>query len=309
MFGRKLFGITIREYLLILLGSALMALSITINAGVNMVAGGVGGLSIIIRYLSGILARRISPYSNFEIPIFALFLFFNIPLLLINAKQRGFGFIKKTILAVGLISLIQAVLDFSPLDITTIAGTGSEVDYLLVALVAGAMGGIGIGMVFLAGGTTGGTDLVATIIKFKRPNVTTAKALLVVDAIIIIIGGIVFGMRIGIYAIIGALISTKAITYILEGLRFGRAVHIISDKYSVIADAISDKLGRGSTAWVSKGMYTGREVNMLYVVIAGNQVQDVRALVYNIDPQAFVTITDVREVLGEGFGEYRKDEL
>ena len=293
----KFLGFGVKEIGLIFVGSSLMALAITwFSASIDMVVGGAAGLAIIIRHFS----RLALP---FEIPVFVSFVILNIPLFIIGAVQRGFGFVKKTGLAVIVVTGVQAVLEqFAvPFDLRD--------DLLINALIFGVLSGAGVGLVFGVQATTGGSDMLAAIIKHKFPRTSTAKTLLIIDAVIILAGMIVFGFRLSIYAIIAAFVASRVITYILEGLRFSKAAFVISAKHEEIAALISQKMGRGSTAWASLGMYTGNKVDMLFVVIGSKEAADLRSIVYETDPSAFVAIADVREVLGEGFVEYDSGQL
>ena len=285
-----------KEYSLIVVGSATLALAITwFSADVDMVIGGFAGLAIIIRHLSGL--------AGFAIPVFVSFVVLNIPLFIIAAMQRGWRFIGKSVLSVSCVSATQALLEFLPSPINL------EGDYLIAAIMFGAVAGLGTGMVFSAYATTGGSDTLATIIKHKIQRLSTVKILLTIDAAVILIGAIIFSVRLGMYAVIAAFIFNRVITYILEGLRFSKAAFIVSKKHEEIAAAIGEKMHRGSTSWATRGMYTGERGDMLYVVIGNKQAAELRKLIYSIDPHAFVTLTDVREVLGEGFLKYDEKRL
>ena len=286
----------LKEYALIIAGSGLMALAITwFSAEIDMVAGGFAGLAIIIRNLSG--------RAGWEIPVFVSFVALNIPLFIVGAAQRGWRFIGKTAFSVAWISVVQAALSLLPTPID-LAG-----DYFIAAILFGVTAGLGTGLVFCAHATTGGSDTLAAIIKHKVPRVSTAKTLLIIDAAVILAGAAIFGLRPAMYAVVAAFICSRVITYILEGLRFSKAAFIVSKKHEEIAAAIGEQMGRGSTAWATRGMYTGERGDMLYVVVGNKQTPELRKIIYGIDSDAFVTITDVREVLGEGFYTYDEDRL
>lgn len=294
---KQLFGIKFNEFFIIILGSLLLAVGIYyVSAPINLVTGGVSGLSIIILKLSGDF--------GFKIPIFVSTIVLNIPLFAVSVKQRGIGFIKKSVLSVGCLSLALFIMEFfkRPFDITN--------DILLSAIIYGLMSGLGIGLVLRCLGTTGGTDMLAAVIKFKRPNYKTANLMLVIDYVIIIFSIFVFGIGVEIYAFVAIIIQSIFITRTLDGGYSSKAAFIFSDKYLEISEKILYELKRGNTAFHCTGMYTKKETEMLYVVVDNKEIALLIKLVKKIDPKAFMTVSDVKDVLGEGFIEdYIEDKL
>ena len=172
---------------------------------------------------------------------------------------------------------------------------------MLGGIFGGSIIGLGVGIVLKTGGTTGGTDMLATIIKFKHNSFPIAKLILGIDGIIILCGMLVFGSTKAMYAIIAVFISSKMITWVLEGMNNAKAAFIMSEKSDEIADAIMNKLPRGVTGIKARGMYTGDDKDMLFVVVSQKEITRLREMVKQIDQTAFITIADVREVLGQGF--------
>ena len=260
------------EYLMIIAGTGLMALAInSVFDASGMVTGGFSGVSIIVKaWTKGIV------YGG--IPLWVTNFGLNIPLFLIGWRIRGFSFVSKAIL--GEVSL-SAWLAFQP--VWNLAGD----DLLLAALYGGVIQGVGIGLVFLGGGTTGGTDI--------------AQIMQVIDAVIVIVGMYVFGMHKALYAIIAVYLVTKVSDGLIEGLKFSKAAYIITGKPDEISNMIINDLDRGVTGINAKGMYSGQDKLMLFCVVNKKEIVILKEKVDEIDPAAFVIVTDAREVHGEGF--------
>lgn len=285
---KKLF-ITKKEFLMILLGVTILALGINwFTSPLGLVTGGLSGVTIIVKDIT-------EKSFGYGIPLWITNLVLNIPLFVISIKQRGFEFAKKSLWSVGLLSCALWYTEFIP-NILDAQG-----DLLLGGVFGGALFGLGIGTVLKTGATTGGTDMLAAIIKFKHSRFPIAKLMLAIDACIIVVGMLIFGSMKAMYAIIAVFITTKVITWVLEGLNYAKAAFIMSDKNEEIADAIMHKIPRGVTGIKAKGMYTKADKDMLYVVVSPKEITKLRELVREIDASAFITIADVREVLGQGF--------
>ena len=285
---KKLF-ITKKEFFMILLGVTILALGINwFTSPLGLVTGGLSGVTIIVKEVS----EKILGYG---IPLSVTNLVLNIPLFVISIRQRGFKFAKKSLWSVLLLTCALWYTEFIP-NLLDVQG-----DLLLGGVFGGAIIGIGIGIVLKAGATTGGTDMLATIIKFKHSRFPIAKVMLAIDGLIILSGMLIFGSMKAMYAIIAVFITSKMITWVLEGPNYAKAVFIISDKNKEIADAIMHQIPRGVTGIKAQGMYTKEDKDMLFVVVSQKEITKLRELVRAIDANAFVTIADVREVLGQGF--------
>lgn len=217
------------------------------------------------------------------------------PLFVVSIRQRGFGFAKKSLYAVIVLSAALWVTEIipNPIDVGN--------DLLLAGFFGGILVGAGVGLVLKAGGTTGGTDMLAAIFKFKNPTLPIENVMFVIDAIIIISGLFVFGPINAMYAIISVLVTTKLVSIVLEGGHSAKAVFIVSPKTGEIAELVMNEIGRGATGIKARGMYLKKESEMLFVVLSQNQLPELREIVLGVDPKAFVTIAEVREVLGQGF--------
>lgn len=176
---------------------------------------------------------------------------------------------------------------------------------MLSALYGGVITGVGIGLVFVAQATTGGTDLIAAIIQHFWKHYSIADIMQVLDALIVLAGVYMFGISMALYAIIAIYLVSKVSDGIIEGLKFSKAAFVITGRPDVLAEVLMKEMGRGVTGIPAKGMYSGRDRNMLLCVVSRKQIVQLKELVMQTDPQAFVIVTDVREVLGEGFIEAR----
>ena len=274
------------EYLMIIVGTGLMSLAInSVFDASGMVTGGFSGVAIIIKaWTKGLV--------NGGIPLWVTNCVLNIPLFFIAWRVKGFSFIKKAIL--GEVSL-SAWLAIQP--VFHLAGD----DLLLAALYGGVIQGMGIGLVFLGGGTTGGTDMMAAIIQKFLQHYSISQIMQIIDGAVVVIGMYVFGIHKALYAIIAVYLVTKVSDGLIEGLKFSKAVYIITEKPEEIARMIMEDLDRGATGINAKGMYSGQDKLMLFVVVNKKEIVMLKEKVDEIDPQAFVIVTDAREVYGEGF--------
>jgi uncharacterized membrane-anchored protein YitT (DUF2179 family) len=172
---------------------------------------------------------------------------------------------------------------------------------LLAALFGGVIQGVGVGFVFLTQATTGGTDMVGAIIQKHLRQFSVAKIMMVIDAIVVIVGGYVFGLERALYAIITIVVVNRIVDSIIEGMKFAKAAYIITDKYEEVSEAIMSEIDRGLTGISAKGMYTGNDRYLLFCVLTKNEVVHLKDIVGRIDENAFIILSDAREVLGAGF--------
>lgn len=148
--------------------------------------------------------------------------------------------------------------------------------------------------------------MVAALIQRKLKHYSVAQIMQVLDGMVVLAGLYVFGLRPSMYAIVSIFIASKVTDTILEGMKFSKAAYIITDKYEEVSQLIMDTLDRGVTGLEARGMYSGARKCMLYCVVSKKQIVLLKELVHQIDQDAFVIVGDVREVLGEGFIEYKK---
>nr|WP_299317650.1 YitT family protein [uncultured Blautia sp.] len=273
------------EYLLIIVGTALMATAITsCFDAAGLVTGGFSGIAILTK------AGTKSLYGN-GIPLWVTNLVLNIPVFLLAAKIKGVAFVKKALLGDLSLTVWLAVLPAWKLS----------GDFLLVALYGGLLQGVGIGLVFLGGGTTGGTDLLAAIIQNFMRHYSIAQIMQFVDGAVVLVGMYVFGVERALYAIIAVYLVTKVSDGIIEGLKFSKSVYIITEKPDEVSRMVMEDLDRGITGISAKGMYSGQDKLMLFCVVGKKELVHLKEMIDEIDPNAFVIVGDAREVHGEGF--------
>lgn len=266
----------------ITVGSALAALSLVIFLIPNRIAaGGISGLATIIYYLT-------------EFPVGILTLVLNIPLFIAVIKVLGLSFGIRTIY--GMITFAVFIDLFQPV-VPVLTH-----DLLLATIYGGIVGGLGLGIVFNSRGTTGGTDMAAKLINHYT-GLSVGESIFLADGIVVLLAGIFFNAEVALYAAIAIFIHSKVIDLVQEGLRFSKAVFIISTNPEAIKDEVMSELDRGVTILNGYGGYTGDEKDVLFCIISRTEVAKLKRVVSRIDRKAFVIITNVHEVLGEGFKE------
>ncbi len=283
--------VLLRKNMTITVGAILMALAVNlIFEPMGLVTGGLAGLAIVVKEVTNFLWEG-------GIPIWLFTVLSNIPLFLIAIRLLGiktmFNVLLGTVVYV-LTMMIVPIYDFKFEDL------------LLASLVGGAISGVGLGMVFSASASTGGTDLLATIIHAYNRHISTPIILTFIDGAIILLGAFVFGLENALYAIIAVFVSAKVSDGIVEGLKFAKMAYIISDEYEKIAEAIMTDLDRGVTGLSSTGMYSNKDRKMLFCVVSKKEIVKITEIAKSIDPKSFIIVNDVREVMGEGFIEYRQ---
>lgn len=277
------------DYILILMGTGLMGVAIqSIFDPTGLVVGGFTGIAIVVKEITaGILPVGI--------PLWLTNLALNVPVFLVAFKIKGKGFIGRTAIATVLLSFWLYILP----DWNIPQG-----DYMLASIYGGVISGIGIGFVLLAKATTGGSDMVAALIQHKLRHYTVVQIMVIIDGAIVVLGMIAFGIKPGLYAVVAIFISSKVSDTLMEGFKYSKAVYIITNKASEVADALMQNLGRGVTGVSATGMYSGDAKNMLYCVVSKKEIIELKDIIARLDKKAFVIVTDAREVLGEGFLEY-----
>jgi uncharacterized membrane-anchored protein YitT (DUF2179 family) len=271
------------SYLGIALGSVIMAFSIILFIkSNNIVPGGVMGIANIINYTTGF-------------PVGLTTLCFSIPIFFIGVFTLGKDVGIKTIYCNIVYSVIVDILDN-----TMTALTG---DLFLATIFGGALMGTGVAIILGFGATFGGTDLIGRIVHRYVPAIPTQWIMFGFDFLVILVGAIVFGPELALFSIVTIFVSTKLVDVIQEGVNFGKAFFIISEKSEEIAAAIITDVDRGVTSIYGKGMYTKQDKDVLYCIVGRRQVVYVKNKILDIDPKAFITIGDVREVVGRGFGD------
>ena len=270
------------SYILIAIGTFSMAIAINYFFSPNTIApGGVTGFAVVVEELTGI-------------EIYLINLIINVPLFLFGAKTLGKTTAIKTLYATLALSFFLKILP--TLTLTH--------DLLLSSIFGGVLAGAGLGLVFKFGGTTGGTDLAGAMINDKFPQFSVSGAMMMLDLVVVIFAGVVErNIEISLYSLIAMFTTVKVIDLVLEGVGYVKAFYIITNMPEEIADKLMLDLNRGVTSLQGKGMYTKENKEVLLCVVSRSQFTQVKELVKSIDPQAFIMVTEMSEVLGEGFGE------
>lgn len=272
-----------KEYIVITLGIILVALSIEyFFAPNNIAAGGVTGAAIVI--------NAIMP--NLSIGIITLVL--NVILFLVAFAFVDGNFGVKTIYAsLGLSILLWIIEKFlNPMAISN--------DLIMVTVFGTLISAIGMALVFNENASTGGTDILAKILN-KFFHLDIGKSLLVVDFVITFASALVFGIDLALYSMLSVILLGIIVDRLIEGFNICKSVFIISRHNDKISKFIIDTLDRGCTFLNGTGAYTGETNNILYAVVSRNQFIKLKKFIKEIDPEAFITVGEVHEVLGEGF--------
>lgn len=277
------------DVVLVLAGTGCIALGIQwFYDPCGFVTGGFTGLAIIVR-------QATAEITEGGIPLWFTNLALNIPVFLVGLKLMGKRFVGKTAAATFLLSGWLYVIPAMDM---------AQQDALLACVFGGVISGVGMGLVLLAKATTGGTDMVAVLIRKKLRHYSVIQILQVADSAIVLGGIFAFGIKSGLYAIIAIFVASKVSDALMEGMNYSKAAFIITDRYDEVAQALMRRLNRGVTGLFAKGMFSGGEKCMLYCVVARKEIVELKEIVVGIDTRAFVIVSDAREVLGEGFIEY-----
>lgn len=270
-------------YLGILLGTIEMAAALSIFLVPFKIApGGVSGLATVLYYIT-------------QIRVSTLILIINAPIFILGFITFNASFLRRSIFGTIALSVSAELFSYMP-SITQ--------DTLLACVIGGALMGCGIATVLRFGGTTGGTDILVLVIQKYFPRFSVGQLFLLIDGVIIAMAGAVLGdLEVILYSAAALFISTRVTDAILEGIRFAKMVYIISTKCDQITQRIYAELGRGVTGMLSVSMYTGASGKVLLCAIRKYELIALKKIVYSTDENAFVIISDAKEIMGNGFGE------
>jgi uncharacterized membrane-anchored protein YitT (DUF2179 family) len=273
----------LRDYALITLGCVIQALAMDLFLiPAQLAAGGVSGLAQIVNSFTGW-------------PIGVMVTVMNLPLFYVGWRYLGGRrFMARTVATVVLYS---AFVDLFALYLPQ---SGLTEDLFLNALYGGVLGGLGMGLVFRAQGTTGGTDIVARILGRWR-GVPLSQSYLLTDTAIVFFAGLTFGWNYALYAVVALYITGLAAEASAEGVGIVRAATVITSQPQLIADRVMKEMARGVTGWAGTGMYSGAERHVLFIAVSRAEVSQLKAIVKEADPLAFVVIGQAHEAIGEGF--------
>ena len=273
----------VREYILILIGVFLVAISLEyFFIPNNIAAGGVTGLAIVINHY--IPAISTGPL------VFIMDLFLFIVGFIFLGKNFGVKTIVSSFSLAGIMTIIERY--FAPQALTN--------DLMLASIFGTLITAVGMAIVFNANSSTGGTDTIAKIMN-KFFHIDIGKSLLAVDFIVTLLGAITFGINIGLYGLLSVIINGIAIDKFIEGFHACKEVTIISTKSDEISKFIMDELERGCTFLKGIGGFSGKDTCVLYAVLGRNEFIKLKQHISKVDPKAFITVGEVHEVMGEGF--------
>ena len=264
------------------LGSALVALAVAVFTVPNDIApGGVSGLATALAYITPI-----------SVGVWALML--NVPLLLAAWRLLGPRALAMTLLATVLLSVF--------IDLFGYLLPGYTNNVLLAAVAGGVLSGLGVGILFLRGISTGGTDLAALLLKKPFPNVPNGIMLLLIDASVVVIAVLVFrDIEVALYSTIAIYLSSKVIDALAQGVDYAKVIYIITEHGEEISRVLNEQTDRGTTLIAAQGGYTGADTHMVVTVTRRNVLAQTLRLIRQTDPRAFTFVTDSTEVHGEGF--------
>lgn len=277
----------IKDILIIALGSFIYASAVSMLISANRLsAGGFTGISTLANHLWGI-------------PSGAVLLILNIPVIIAGFIKLGARFIAKTALATVLVSL--------SLEITDTLLPRFATDKILAGVFGGILMGVGLSLVLLRGATTGGVDIIAKLINKRFRHLTVGRLLLIMDAAVIALAALVYrDIESALYSVISLYASASVMDTVLYGADRGKLLHIISSHPDEICHKITTSLERGVTKIAATGGFTGQDRTMLMCTLRRHEVSAVYAIIEQIDPDAFVVVSDAGEILGEGFKRFEK---
>lgn len=268
-----------RDYAMVVAGSLLLALAfIWFFIPHDIAPGGVTGIATVIAHLTGLNVGLLS-------------FLINLPLFLAGWRQVGWRFAIRSFIAMMLVSVF----------IDTLPGVDLSGDPMLASAFGGVVMGVGLGIVVRAGASTGGTDMAAKMIHKLISFVTIPVVLFMIDAVVVLVAAMVFGLKAAFFALIALYTSTVAMDAIIKGFNTAMQFTIITRNPSAIISRIHTELERGCTSLKATGTYSGDEIGTLLCVISRMEVARLKKLIAEEDPLAFVTVCNVHEALGEGF--------
>ena len=273
-----------------ILGSTVFALGFSLFLMPNDISsGGVSGFALVIVELLGFGS------------VGTLSILINLPLFIAGGLKIGKRFFWGSLLGMVLSSLLIDVFSLIPVPAH---------EPLLGCLYGGVLSGIGLGMVFIAGTSTGGSDILVRLLKLRYRNVPIGQISMCIDAVVVILTGIVFrDLSKALYTGVAAFIVGKVIDAVIYNFDYSKVVLVISEHYEQIAEAIGRKLDRGATFLQGEGSYSHKPTKVVLAAVKKQQVAELKELVMEIDPRAFLIVQEAHQVLGDGFSRYSRNSL
>lgn len=278
-----------------IIGSFIFGAGYAIFLGPNgLNAGGISGLAAII-------VQLVNPNGTIPfISVGVLTIIINLPLFAIGGVKIGKRFFFGSLLGLTVSSL---AIDYLPIGITL-------AEPLLAALYGAVVTGFGLGLVFMSGTSTGGSDIVVRLVKLKAKNTNIGVIAMIFDVFVVALTGLVFkNIENALYTGIAAFMCSKVVDMVVYGFDNTKTALIITKEYELVAQRIGDELGRGATYLYSQGTYSLKDSKVVLVAVYPKQVAELKELVVGIDPNAFIILQEAHQVLGDGFAKHTKDSL
>lgn len=274
----------------LIVGSCLFALGFDlflVPNGLN--AGGLSGLAMVLVHVLGVGS------------VGTVTMLVNLPLFLIGGKKIG-----KTFFAGSLIGMLSLSLAIDTLTVLPVP----DVEPLIAVLYGGALCGMGLGIVFVAGASTGGSDIVVRLLKMHYRHVPIGTINMCFDAVVAVFTGLVFwDASRALYSGVAIFVTGRVVDAVVYRFDYSKVALIISKQHEKIAQAVGQKLDRGATFLHGQGVYSGEETDVVLTAVKRQQLPELKALVVEIDPKAFIIVQEAHQVLGDGFARYSKDSL
>ncbi len=268
-----------QAYVELIVGCVIAALAFDLFFLPNNIApGGITGIATLLN-------------SMMRVPVGLTSIVLNIPLFLFGYRLVGRTFALRSLVAMLLLSVLIDVIPQMP----------PTHDMLLASVFGGLLMGIGLGMVLRAGATTGGTDLLAKMIHHHWSPISVGGVLLIIDCLVVVAAGFVFDAQAALYAMVALLVCSKVIDIVLQGFNNAKQLWINTTRGADIAARITGEMDRGATLIPAIGAYSGAKRDMVFCVVSTVEVARLKTLIAEMDPRAFVTVSDVHEAMGEGF--------
>lgn len=270
-------------------GAVLYAASVDIFTAPNNIApGGLIGVATMVNHLT-------------DLPIGTVVMALNVPIFIMGFFAIGKSYMLK--------SLFCTVMSSVAIDLLALVVPVYKGEPLLAAIFGGVLSGAGLGLVFIRGSSTGGTDIIARVLGKYKPHITQGKMILIFDFIVICGAAWVYGFEQALFAVIMVYVSTKVIDIVLYGSGDGNVLFIVTGQPDVIKAAVMSSLDRGVTVLKGEGAYSGAQRDVLMCAVAPNEVYKIRVLVKKADPKAFMIVGKADQILGEGFKSIERNEF
>ena len=253
-------------------------------------AGGVTGLAMVIGHV-----LKLDHFVG------TIAIVINLPLFIMGGMKIGKRFFWGSL--IGLVSSSVAI------DLLALI-PAPQTDAVLAILYGGLLCGVGIGMVFVSGTSTGGSDILVRLLKLKFRNAPIGQISMIIDLTVAVLTGLVFGNVTNmLYTGVAVFLSTKVMDVVIYRFDYSKVAMIITREYSQVVEQISDKLGRGSTYLHGQGTYSGEDTKVVLTAVKRQQLAELKDIVIRIDPNAFIIVQEAHQVLGDGFARYNKNGL